>query len=65
MRGLLAELAERIPVRVIVWAGGALPVFKPTRAAVREGREDLVAGPRSGACSTGTSARPTAITRSS
>ncbi len=41
VRGLLGELAERIPVRVLVWAGAPLPVFKPTRATVRQGREDL------------------------
>src|SRR6185437_16509770 len=33
--GLLAELAERLPVRVLVWAGAPVPVFHPTRAEVR------------------------------
>ncbi len=33
---LLAELAERIDVRVLVWAGAPLPAFHPTRAEVRE-----------------------------
>ncbi|HEY5197800.1 MAG TPA: phospholipase D family protein [Solirubrobacteraceae bacterium] len=41
VRDLLAELAERVPVRVLVWAGAPIPVFKPTRADVRRGREDL------------------------
>ena len=41
VRGLLAELAERLPVRVLVWAGAPIPVFEPTRKAVREGREEL------------------------
>jgi phosphatidylserine/phosphatidylglycerophosphate/cardiolipin synthase-like enzyme len=46
VRGLLAELAERMPVRVLVWAGAPLPVFKPTRRQVREGREELCRGTR-------------------
>jgi phosphatidylserine/phosphatidylglycerophosphate/cardiolipin synthase-like enzyme len=44
--GLLGELAERLPVRVLVWAGAPIPVFKPTRAAVRQGREELCRGTR-------------------
>jgi phosphatidylserine/phosphatidylglycerophosphate/cardiolipin synthase-like enzyme len=44
--GLLAELAQRIPVRVLVWAGAPLPVFKPTRSDVRRGREALCQGTR-------------------
>jgi len=42
VREILGELAERIPVRVLVWAGAPIPVFKPTRANVRRGREALV-----------------------
>jgi phosphatidylserine/phosphatidylglycerophosphate/cardiolipin synthase-like enzyme len=41
---LLAELAERIPVRVLIWAGSPAPVFKPTRKQVRKVREELTAG---------------------
>jgi phosphatidylserine/phosphatidylglycerophosphate/cardiolipin synthase-like enzyme len=33
---LLAELAERIDVRVIVWAGAPVPIFHPSRSEVRE-----------------------------
>jgi phosphatidylserine/phosphatidylglycerophosphate/cardiolipin synthase-like enzyme len=33
---LLAELAERIDVRVLVWAGAPLPAFHPTRSEVRD-----------------------------
>jgi phosphatidylserine/phosphatidylglycerophosphate/cardiolipin synthase-like enzyme len=33
---LLAELAERIDVRVLVWAGAPLPAFHPTRGEVRD-----------------------------
>ena len=44
VRDLLAGLAERLPVRVLVWAGAPIPVFKPTRAEVRQGREELCRG---------------------
>jgi phosphatidylserine/phosphatidylglycerophosphate/cardiolipin synthase-like enzyme len=39
--GLLAELAERLPVRVLVWAGAPVAVFHPTRAEVRANVEAL------------------------
>ena len=44
VRELLADAAERVPVRVLVWAGAPLPVFKPGRGAVEAGREQLVKG---------------------
>jgi phosphatidylserine/phosphatidylglycerophosphate/cardiolipin synthase-like enzyme len=44
LRDLLAELADRIPVRVLVWAGSPAPVFSPTRRQVRKVMEELVAG---------------------
>jgi phosphatidylserine/phosphatidylglycerophosphate/cardiolipin synthase-like enzyme len=31
LRDVLAELAERLPVRVLLWAGAPLPVFRPWR----------------------------------
>jgi phosphatidylserine/phosphatidylglycerophosphate/cardiolipin synthase-like enzyme len=31
LRALLTELAERIPVRVLLWAGSPLPLFRPDR----------------------------------
>ena len=43
---LLAELAERVEVRVLLWAGPPLPAFKPTRADVRTVREQLTGGTR-------------------
>jgi phosphatidylserine/phosphatidylglycerophosphate/cardiolipin synthase-like enzyme len=43
---LLAELAERVDVRVLVWAGAPVPAFHPTRAEVRENVENLVRGTR-------------------
>jgi phosphatidylserine/phosphatidylglycerophosphate/cardiolipin synthase-like enzyme len=39
---LLAELAERVDVRVIVWAGAPLPAFHPTRKEVTAGVHNLV-----------------------
>jgi phosphatidylserine/phosphatidylglycerophosphate/cardiolipin synthase-like enzyme len=39
--GLLAEVAERIPVKVLVWAGAPVPIFHPTRAEVRKGVDAL------------------------
>jgi phosphatidylserine/phosphatidylglycerophosphate/cardiolipin synthase-like enzyme len=38
---LLAELAERIDVRVLVWAGAPVPAFHPSRAEVREAVRNL------------------------
>jgi len=43
-RNLLAELAERLPVRVLMWAGPPLPLFRPSRSTVRATRDSLVAG---------------------
>jgi phosphatidylserine/phosphatidylglycerophosphate/cardiolipin synthase-like enzyme len=39
---LLAELAERIPVRVMVWAGAPVPLFHPTRKEVEAEVRKLV-----------------------
>jgi phosphatidylserine/phosphatidylglycerophosphate/cardiolipin synthase-like enzyme len=44
VRNVLAELAERIEVRVLVWAGAPLPLFRPSRSMVRKMREDLCRG---------------------
>ncbi|MGZ4423033.1 MAG: phospholipase D-like domain-containing protein [Gaiellaceae bacterium] len=44
LRNLLAELAERVEVRVLVWAGAPLPLFRPSRGTVRRMRELLCAG---------------------
>jgi phosphatidylserine/phosphatidylglycerophosphate/cardiolipin synthase-like enzyme len=44
LRDLLGELAERIDVRVLLWAGAPAPVFTPARAAVREVRAELMRG---------------------
>jgi phosphatidylserine/phosphatidylglycerophosphate/cardiolipin synthase-like enzyme len=42
LRNLLAELAERVDVRVLVWAGAPLPLFRPSRGEVRKMRETLI-----------------------
>src|SRR6201993_1148992 len=41
---LLAEAAEKVDVRVLVWAGAPVPAFHPTRKEVREGVETLTRG---------------------
>ncbi|HEX3563543.1 MAG TPA: hypothetical protein VHU24_11950, partial [Solirubrobacterales bacterium] len=46
LRDLLAEVAERIPVRVLLWAGSPAPVFSPTRKTVRGVRDQFSAGTR-------------------
>ncbi|MEA2295819.1 MAG: hypothetical protein QOE86_3458 [Solirubrobacteraceae bacterium] len=46
LRQLLREAAESVDVRVLLWAGAPVPVFKPRRAAVRAGRDALVRGTR-------------------
>jgi phosphatidylserine/phosphatidylglycerophosphate/cardiolipin synthase-like enzyme len=38
---MLAEAAERIDVRVLVWAGAPVPVFHPTRREVRDTAQTL------------------------
>ncbi|MFL5824101.1 MAG: phospholipase D-like domain-containing protein [Solirubrobacteraceae bacterium] len=43
---LLAEAAERVDVRVLVWAGSPLPVFHPSRSEVRQAIETLARGTR-------------------
>ena len=40
-RDLLAETARRIDVRVLLWAGAPLPVFRPSRKLVRKVRDEL------------------------
>ena len=46
LRNLLADLAERIDVCVLAWAGAPLPLFRPSRAAVRQCRDNLRRGTR-------------------
>ena len=46
LRDLLGELAERVDVRVLLWAGAPVPLFTPTRAAVRRVRDEITRGTR-------------------
>ncbi|HEY6934158.1 MAG TPA: phospholipase D family protein [Marmoricola sp.] len=46
MRHLLAELAERVEVRVLLWAGPPLPAFRPHRSELRRLQQDLTRGTR-------------------
>ena len=41
VRTLLAELAERIDVRVLLWKGAPVPAFRPSRGDVREMEQTL------------------------
>jgi phosphatidylserine/phosphatidylglycerophosphate/cardiolipin synthase-like enzyme len=43
---LLAQAAERVDVRVLVWAGAPVPMFHPTRGEVRDTVRTLVRGTR-------------------
>lgn len=44
LRTLLAELAERVPVRVLLWAGSPLPLFRPDRKDVARTLHALTSG---------------------
>src|SRR3954464_5104667 len=46
VRNLLAELAERVDVRVLLWAGAPVPLFRPSRRMARSTRAELVAAGR-------------------
>jgi phosphatidylserine/phosphatidylglycerophosphate/cardiolipin synthase-like enzyme len=46
LRHLLGELAEHVDVRVLLWAGAPLRSFSPTRADVRDVRDELTRGTR-------------------
>ena len=41
IRVLLAELAEKIDVRVLLWKGAPIPAFRPSRADLREAEQAL------------------------
>jgi phosphatidylserine/phosphatidylglycerophosphate/cardiolipin synthase-like enzyme len=46
LRQLLAAVAIRVPVRVLIWAGAPLPVLRPWRGDMRRVREQLIGGTR-------------------
>lgn len=42
LRDLLAEVSARVPVRLLLWAGPPLPVFKPTRRMVKQAQREFM-----------------------
>ncbi len=46
VRELLAEAANRVDVRVLVWAGAPVPIMQPSRAKARDLMDRLVRGTR-------------------
>src|SRR5207248_4762174 len=44
LRNMLAELAERVEVRVLAWAGAPLPMFRPSRRGVKAIRDAFCEG---------------------
>jgi hypothetical protein len=46
LRDLLGELAEKVDVRVLPWAGAPLPVFRPARRTVQRTRKEIIRGTR-------------------
>ena len=42
LRELLADVAERVPVRLLMWAGPPLPAFQPTRKVVKRVRKEFM-----------------------
>jgi phosphatidylserine/phosphatidylglycerophosphate/cardiolipin synthase-like enzyme len=42
LRDLLAETAQRVPVRVLLWAGPPVPMFEPTRGRAKQAREEFM-----------------------
>ncbi|HWB21967.1 MAG TPA: phospholipase D-like domain-containing protein [Gaiellaceae bacterium] len=43
LRDLLTELAERVDVRVLAWAGAPLPLFRPSRGDIRKIKDRFTA----------------------
>jgi phosphatidylserine/phosphatidylglycerophosphate/cardiolipin synthase-like enzyme len=41
LRALLATAAQRVPVRLLLWAGPPLPAFQPTRAMVKSAQREF------------------------
>ena len=46
VRELLADAAQRVDVRVLVWAGAPVPIMQPSRAKARDLMDRLVRGTR-------------------
>jgi phosphatidylserine/phosphatidylglycerophosphate/cardiolipin synthase-like enzyme len=41
LRDLLADLADRLPVRLLMWAGPPVPLFQPTRKMAEAARDEF------------------------
>ncbi len=41
LRDVLAQVAERVPVRLLLWAGPPVPLFQPTRSMVRKAEAEF------------------------
>jgi phosphatidylserine/phosphatidylglycerophosphate/cardiolipin synthase-like enzyme len=65
LRELLAEVAQRVPVRVLLWAGPPMPIFQPTRRMGTTVRDGFTAARAYSASSTPGNVRCTAIMRRS
>ena len=64
VRTLLAAMAEKVDVRVLLWKGAPIPLFRPSRGDVREVQRKLTRHTEDpDAPSTRARARPTATTR--
>src|SRR4029079_12278936 len=46
LRDLLARAADAVDVRVLVWAGAPLPLFRPSRRDMRKLQAELTRGTR-------------------
>jgi phosphatidylserine/phosphatidylglycerophosphate/cardiolipin synthase-like enzyme len=46
LKELLGATAERVPVRLLLWAGPPVPAFQPTRGTVKAAQEEFVRGTR-------------------
>ena len=65
LRDLLADVAQRVPVRLLMWAGPPLPMFQPTRSMVHRAQTSSSETAACSVPSTGASGRCTATTRRS
>ncbi|QNK83438.1 phospholipase [Nakamurella sp. PAMC28650] len=44
LREILVDLAQRVDVRVLLWAGPPLPIFQPTRSMMKQVQQELTRG---------------------
>ncbi len=46
LRDVLADAADRVNVRLLMWGGAPIPIVEPTRSSVRRDREEFLRGSR-------------------